>query len=289
MKRLIAVLILLFPFYLKAQDLTKDKHFFEEKLEDTKEWLSSSKLDLVIKINKVEVSSEKVIVKMNIPDYSNWNNLDEKIKEENENKIGLSETIFKKIVFQMDLENEQLEIEFEGADILIVVTYFDNAIQTEKMQKMGIISDKIEVPINDVKLDKRTYKNVSKDSITVIKSMLKKGLQEYLKENETYFEDYKFDIILDIRSQLVLEISNISKVIITDESYFEHIRLDFQFNKEEDKISITYDIKAKYAAGIIWAPRESRYKDVDPKYSESFKKFSDKLKNQINQILTNAN
>ena len=272
-----------FPVF--GQDLRQDKAFFEAQSTEIKEWLRLSNLDKVITFGKIDVQKEKIILKLNLPDEANWDNLDKKITSETEN--SLAEMLFRKMLFQFELKTQELEIELDGKDIIIILTAENTEVKTEKMQKMGSISDALIVPIEDLRLTNYATKRSAKDSIQAVKKSLKTSLANYLKKHEAKFEDYQFETVLDLPTQLVLEIRNITRAIVSEESYFEYIRLDFRFDKKGENLSIRYDIRAKYATGIIWAPRSTAYKDVDPKYADLFRRFCDRLKNHINQTLTN--
>lgn len=294
MKRITILIVLItIGLSLKAQDLTQYNDFFINKIPEFKKWLIHTNIADVISFDTIKVRENKVNISLKVYDRTqsklcdnaNYFALNDTI--EKTQGTNISEIIFEKISFLMDLKKDEIEINIDSKDAFIDIWYEENELIVDIVTKMGEIADGHRIAIGDIKGINKTGSATVNETITTIQTKLITELKKEYEEYEATFEHYEFDVISRLNNELIIEINNVVKLVIPDESYFEHINLKFKFTPNEDEVNIDYVIRAKYGAGIIWAPKNSDYYDMTPKYQDDLEKFSTKLKNQIDNILKN--
>lgn len=277
------VLILLFV-NVKAQqdDLTKHTDFFSSKTSELQKWLDTNSLSTILKYDAIDVQKEKVYIIFTAKDKHNWDRLDSTVQATDGK--SLSDVLFKKCVFLMDLDFEQCELEIETMDFFIYVKYHDNAIVTDFEQKMGEISDNFDIEIGDISGLTAKGKTESKYTIEEIKQKLEKSLKDHYQQFEHWWADYKFKSY-GIGNSLVVVISNIKGPILSG-TYFEKIIIDFEFELKEEKVELEYDWQAKYGSGVFTV-YDTDYKDMELKYAEKMKEYNEELKTIIYKAVKN--
>ncbi|MCI5178471.1 MAG: hypothetical protein D3911_03950 [Candidatus Electrothrix sp. AW3_4] len=280
----ILMLNLFVTFYAaQAENLKSYKIFFDEKLEDYKKWLEHANLSNIISIDSLEIEPDKVFLRLKMPDKHNWIRLNEYTKKTYQKE--LADILFNQFAFQADLKNEQLDIKVDGTDAVVLIFYENNNIVTRMPKKMGPVSSNLDIPINELKISSDSISLKEKKIISDVKNTIKNELRKYAEPYKARSSAYKFEIVSDIKDQLVIEINNIKKFIIGEDDYFERIKITSHIWQDNDSLRITFTLYGKYAAGIIWAPRESRYKDMEPNYSGKLKKFISKFETIIYSTL----
>ena len=292
MKRLIILTLLVsLSFLTKGQKLTKYNDFFISKIPEFKTWLYHSNLNNVLIFDTITVKDNKVNLLLRISennklrDKANFFILSETLQKTH--KKSVSRIIFDKFLFLMDLKKGQAEINIDSRDAFIDIWYENNELIIDVLDKMGEVADGHKIRIKALKGINKNKDITSTETINIIKSKLKRELRKEYEKFEATFENYNFTILSELDNELIIEIDNVVKLIIQDESYFEHISINFQFSTDNNNVKIDYVIRAKYGAGIIWSPKNSDYYDITPEYQIELEKFNIKLKNQINNILTN--
>ncbi|NJO89232.1 MAG: hypothetical protein HC831_09950 [Chloroflexia bacterium] len=241
--------------------------------------VNDNRLDLKLKCyNKVKNS---------LAEKANLDSLNRKLL--NSHNQSYSEILFGQLTFLMDLKNEQARIEINSTDAIVIITMKDGELKTFQMTKMGEIADGYRIEIKSLKGFNKKGNTTVTETLDVVKKQLIAGLRKEYKKYEATFENYEFDVVSQIDNELIIDINNVVKLVISDVSYFEHINLKFQFKQTEKELNVDYVIRAKYGSGIIWAPRSSDYYDMTPEYQEELERFSIKIKNQINNILKTNN
>ena len=268
----------------QAENLKSYKVFFDEKLEDYKKWLEHANLSNIISIDSLEIEPDKLFLRLKMPDKHNWMRLNEYISKTYLKQ--LSDILFNQFAFQADLKKEQLEIKVDGTDAIVLIFYEHNKIVTRMPKKMGPVSSSLDIPIDDLKISStKTVSLQSKKILVDIKSILKKELNRYVQPYKASDSDYQFDVILDIGNELTINIKNVKKLILNENDYFERITISSQIWEENNMLRITFSVYGKYAAGILWAPKESRYKSMEPDYAKNLEEFNSKLATFINSVL----
>jgi hypothetical protein len=292
MKKLTLIIgLITFNLLTSAQDLTQYKDFFISKIPEYKEWLKQSNLGHVLSFDTIKVKTDKVHLRLKVHDKkqnkicdkANYLALNDTIEKQYDKTV--SYILFEKLIFLMDLNKEQIEINIDSKDAFIDIWNENSRLIVDIVSKMGEVADGYRIEIKEIKGLNKTSCTKTNGTINAIKNKLGKKLEKEYEQYEAFFEDYDFDIVSRLGNELIIEINNVVKLIIVDESYFEHIEIKFEFTEEDSVVKIDYLIRAKYGAGIIWAPKSSDYYDVSPKYQNELEKFSIKFKNKIDKIL----
>ena len=286
MKKIIFFLLFVWDLTICAQssELVSNHDFYSEQVVALNSWLTANDLsDSLITAKAIEISSPGVKLRMEVRDKLNWSHLNE--RSYRETGEAFYETLFEKFVFLGDLQRSQLEIEIEGMDSYIFITFENGSIAEDFMDKMGEISDNHKVPISSFRslIGPGTFQT-NQFSLDQIKKKIVDGMMNHFKPYKARFQEYRFQVLSQIDNELIFTISNVRNVVL-DEGYFEHIRLTIDFDISPASIDLKYRIGAKYGAGIIWAPRRSDYRDMDPKYLDQLQDFNLIVKNLIDQLL----
>ncbi len=257
-------------------------NFISTQLTDYKNWLTHTNLNTILTVDTAILLKEKYVLQMRIKDAYNWQRLVWLSDSAFQN--SLSDVLLKRFAFQMDLKQTNCEITIDAVDAGIGISWEKGKAVTKVWKKMGIISDGVALSLTRITNLNALGPLNTKRSIEDIKRRLQAGLKQYLKQYQAKIEKFRFEVIYQLDNSLILEISNIVDAVL-DEGYFEHIRLDFSFQQENNNVKLVYDIKGKYGAGLIWAPQSSRYRDMIPKYDAAVQRFSLKMSNKIGELL----
>lgn len=193
--------------------------------------------------------------------------------------ISLPEVLLSKMSFVMNAERPQISISIKAIDGLIILSYDDGRVVEDVFENLGEAEDTITVKLQEVRglvFDGAT----TKKRLSKVKRRLTSEIESYFKqfESRSWFSKYDFD---DGGSkhdhELILEIKNVVN-IITSEDFYEFIRIEFKFEEINEELKITYRIHCQYAAGLLWSPDVSRYRDVDTLVGENrFNVFTSKF------------
>jgi hypothetical protein len=220
-------------------------------------------------------------LRLKTKDLLNWERLSKYVDTSFKN--SLSELLFWKFLFQMDLNALQGEVDVDAIDATIVISWKDNKVISEVWKKMGDVSDQKELPLDDVTLA-MTDPIFSKRGVEDIKKRLQDGFADYFKKYKAKMERLKVETIYQLDNSLIIEVSNIVDAVL-DEGYFEHLQLNFDFIPEGQGVKIKYVIQGKYGAGLFWAPHNSRYHDMLPEYEKEMSRFLLIMKNKMGELL----
>jgi len=295
--RTIKIITLIFAFFAvtsiaKAQIVLEDhKDFFQSQVINYKNWFNSLNIsDTVLSISNLDIFSDKLVLNLKMKDYHNWKRLTDKFQTNC--KDSIYELLFNKLIFVMDLQTykDLVEIDIEGIDVFVFIKYKNDKVVAEIQKKMGEISDNVNLEIGDIKYIPNSEKTISKKTMSKIQDILTTELEKYLITNkvktswsEPVFETYRYP------NEFLIEISNVTKMIIPNNSYWERAVITFTFIEENDKMTIKYSILGKYASGPTWVPWEpfkTDYYDMEQKYSDELKKFGYKLSSKVTKLLT---
>ena len=267
---------------LRAQQSSRNNDFQSAQLDNYRSWLIYAKLDNILSAESIEKVNDVYVLNMNIRDTYNWDLLIS--HSDSAFKIYLPEILFDKFIFQMDLLPVNGKIRVEAKDAAIMIESKGAELSVEKWKKMGEPSGHDAIPFAGL-IDIGNMKTAtSKKPLDDVKNLIQSGLKNYLVKYKAKMEDFRFEVLYQLDNNLILEVSNIVNAVL-DEGYFEHLRFLFNFKQEDGLIKVTYQVLGKYGAGIIWAPKDSRYHDMIPKYEQAFKRFSLVISNQIGQYI----
>lgn len=280
----LSLLLSSLPF-ASAQDLQQHTSFFEKQLVALNEWLRHSGIPpSALEARKIKVEEELVSLFLTTANLASWKELNAQSLADSSRPFYMQ--LFEKFRFLADLRGEELSIEIEAKDGFIFIDFQMGDILVSSMEKMAVIEDEHAIPLNELALVDYG-ESVNADNtfpLQALKTRIERALRKYFQRYEAWFEDYEFTVVSTLGDDLVLEVNNVIDVIL-DEGYFEHIRIAIEFNEQEADLNLKFTIAGKYGAGIIWAPKNSDYYDMDPKYGAQLREFSLLLKNQLNNIL----
>jgi hypothetical protein len=270
--------------YAQDKVLIQHKDFFLSQDSSIRNWISYHGLSEIIKLETINVRTNDITINFLIPDLYNWKRAKDSVRVNL--GIPLQQLLFFKLLFLMEIPREQLFVQLAGKDCIIRIRWRNGNIELKEEKKQGPILDKVNVPIGPINETVFHQNTESGSKYKKVIRKLEKGLREHFNQYETAFEKYKFVSYEPSEKELVIEVRNITKAIL-DESYFEKIVIQFTFVPNDKILEVNYIIQAKYAAGLIWAPYDSRFKDMDPQYAEALKRFNLILKSKINLLLNN--
>jgi len=290
-----AILIIISSATLNAssQDLRNDSSFFYSKLSEYESWLDSSGFDQVLKIDSLNITTEKVSLYFG-SHFENmdtlaaaWCQIKKKYNSKTENAI-YSE-LFDRFVFDMEIGRDSATIYIIGKTSYLFnvkVEFNKGLIVNEEFapcQTMGHSNIKFNVKeINCIGKD-TTLK--IKETLYNIRAKIKNYLQDLYKDHGAYSNKPKIDLLTDNRTELSFEVTGINKLVL-ERGFFEYHQINIEVKKEEGGVVVNIDFLAKYGSGILFVPRKSEYKDMEPKYSDYVRSFEAKLKNGIVKLLT---
>lgn len=291
MRRLIVfICFVLVGNYANSQDLTKDVGFFMKKSKEYQEWLNATQLSTVLKVDTIKVRKDKLYLFLKVfdekegklCDKTNYDILSDSISIKYQQ--SLSNLLFEHLCFLMDLKHEEAEISINTRETFIDIAYEENKLFVDTIYKMGEFEDGYKIAIKNIQ-GINSSNTKSKRTISFIKRKLDKKLNRFFKKDKAYFVTYGYEVVSRLDNEFIIEVSNVKNIIIKNGGFFEYITISFEFEIIEGYVIIDYSIKAKYGAGIIWAPRSDDYYDMYPKYQEHLERFSLRLKNKVDSIL----
>jgi hypothetical protein len=117
---------------------------------------------------------------------------------------------------------------------------------------------------------------ITDQTLDKVRDAIGNQLKAYYAGKGTFWLSAKIDPTIGT-GELTYEITNISNEIL-DVGYFERIIIEVKLMKTGSKrLNIRYNVQGKYASGLIWAPRNSEYKDMETKYPYELAKYTKKL------------
>ncbi|MEO6733284.1 MAG: hypothetical protein ABIN01_18820 [Ferruginibacter sp.] len=265
-----------------SQNLVNNEAFFKSKLSVYRQWLQNTNLNKIINADTVIVGPEKIFLKLSIQDRYNWERLVH--ITDSSYHLSIANTLFNQFVFEMDLKRSQGEINVEAVDVTIIIKNENGKTNIDFWNKMGTGSSNVDIPIDGLKDLNNINTFVSNKSVEVIKTNLQKELYTYFKKFKAKLENYHFELIYQLNNTLIFEVSNIVDAVL-NEGYFEHLQFNFHFTKQKEKTEVKYEFFGKYGAGILWAPQDSRFSNMLPKYEDRYKLFNFKISNEIGRII----
>jgi hypothetical protein len=281
-----AFLILFISFLalasVQCQDITSKKEFFESRLVDYSTWLKNTHLATIISLDTLSVLPGKVILNLKIKDKHNWERLVSIGDSAYHQSVPGS--LYNHFAFTMDLKDEHAEIDIDATDATIIIQRKDGNIKTELWKKMGEISSDVDLPIEGLIDISNINTFQSNKSIEALKAIIQKGLKNYFVKYKAKMEEYQCVPLYELDNSLIIGVNNIVDAVLK-EGYFEHLQFNFNFSQQPGKVLVTYEMFGKYGAGMIWAPQNSRYHDMLPKYQEQFKLFNLIISNEIGKIV----
>ena len=247
---------------MHIEDLTKSQAFFDTTLLDYKDWLNSSDMQYVLRVEDMVVYEDMLLLDLKVSSAAAWHSLDKQY-DISTNGDTLYKRLFNKLAFLMEIDRRQtgVRIRSDKEDFYADIYYKENEV---KARISGLPKGEID---GILKLDLSNHvkgaKGKGAKNIIATKRILKRKLPQFYKNKSNFFQTVKVDTYEE-KKLLNFTIYNIKKELIHDDlfGYFERIDIEMTFTEEEGEVTIKYHIDCKYGSGIFTAPRMSGYKPL---------------------------
>ena len=248
------------------------------------EWLTEKNIQKYIKYENNSTEENNLEITLTIPNLKSYQLFDSLFYERN--KITFLKFINDKLLFNLDLNPGAIKVKLNGSDCVIFGAYDKEFNFSESIfKKMGDgVQGVVNIPLVDVNVT--TNKVISTKKNDELKLKISDSIKNYIKNKNEQNKNYIFEILNQVGKNLIIDIKNAKNIIIDNNSY-ERIRIIYTIDQDKDNLIYKYTIFGKYAGGILWAPSDSRYRDMEPKFNKQLEDFSlivgDKLYKSINQ------
>lgn len=287
-----------FSFLAKAQSVftDADKAFFAKQIPEMRVFLQNKGIsEQHIKFLDISIVPNKkgkpyVALRLETVDTDFWLNVRENYKQQ----FGrsLEKDVFDKLVFLCEVD---------AADALLSIYAQD---QTGKYQLFaGLESEKNYA--FDIKENKPRAEVIKKFSLPKyalpqaqslkedkllenINEKIIRILKKYYEGKGAFWQDAKFEVLSAYPDDLRLRVSNLKKEVFNEDYYFELIYITVNFRQEaQEKLDFSCTVNAKYGTSILFAPRNTEYKDIgrESKYQDYIDDYSVKIRDLLYQDL----
>lgn len=262
------------------RDLTM---FLKTQLKSYREWIIECKLSKILYVDTVILSKGKHKLEMSLTALSDWDNLDN-LLDSNYGRT-IDDLLMRQFTFRFDIYNDSVEIVIDAPDAKIFLTQNNYQVNKDIWKKMGETPNPISIEeLNTIEIDELKTQRNTRLPINEAQERIKKGLLPFFKNYKPALEKISYKIIFQDENTLMFEVSNIVSAVL-DEGYFEHLRVTYKFKLNENNTTIFQYIYGKYGPGILWAPSNSRYKNMSPTYDEELKRFQLLVSTKIGELL----
>jgi hypothetical protein len=296
MRALIISLFIVFMFThgITQIDLRKDEVFFKNQLTEFHEWLRSTNLNGIVKIDSLQVSPDlvKLYMKSEVKTDDSlkviWRELQTQFDEIHNGRVG--EKMFETLSFLFDLGLDSLQILIltpESNVPKIKLSYSNYFREDENFPNtLGqvIINPDIFNPLEKVAIPitEKSYKTRGKRAeVPEVRRAISHFLHDYYKNKGTAFYSAVIDTSRSagIYNKVIYRMTCLNNEIVQN-GFFEFIQFKVEVMEENNAVLIKYDIQGKYASGILCPNlREDFYKNIDPKQVEEYAEMmQDKIK-----------
>lgn len=280
---LLLLLVSTVPVYAQ-EGLQLEEDYFQSTLSNYQDWLDSTQLSQVLKIETLDVFTDKIELNLIIATRESWLDLRDTYEEDYNRPIG--DDLLKKLSFQMELVEDSVSIVINTLteDYPVIIEALDGQITT--LEDEPLISTKGMFKINLADIPQSKKQTTLGDSEDV-KNIIKNYLRSHYEQKKVWGKKSRF-FVIDNGEELNIEVSNISKEVLDDFliGYYEFIKIDMEINQKGDVVEIAYELQARYGSGIFVAPRRSGYKDMEPKYSEYVERYRKKFSAMMKEVLS---
>ena len=265
------------------EGLEHEQSYFQEMLPVYQDWLMATKINTLLKAQKITAQPDRLVLEMEIQNKDTWFDLKDTYKEKYQKDIG--QRLLDKFCFQMSVGKDSalILINCIEDDYPIRLSYKDGKFFTD--ENLPMVSTKGMFTINLTDLP-HSQSQQAKGSAIETKNLIKLYLKNYYSDKKNLLQKAKFRTI-DNEDEINFEISNIKKEVLDDflVGYYELIIIDMYFIQKGDIVEIHYELQAKYGSGIFAAPRRSGYKDMEPKYQDYVERYRKRFSAMIKEVL----
>jgi hypothetical protein len=285
-------------------DLRNDTAFFSSKTNHINFWLQDKGASQIFRFRNFEARKNRLIINLESV-YSTQDSTLTALRKFNRildslDVNALEKSLLNMLSFELELGKDSLEIVL-GSNIKgkkIIVSY-ENAkgvfYNTERFQGTGLEKNAVGsrdfkpilIPIDEIAIPASSSVIVSNTlMLKDIRKSISDFLKEYYRTKGTFFYDAQLDVLKENSNEFTMEVTKLSKEILTDRNYFENIRIDVKLFKTANEIEIKYQIQGKYSGGFGFAPRRSEYRNMEPDFAEYLRHYEEKIGQRIIHLLT---
>ncbi len=268
-------------------NLLEDSTFFHSQKNVYQQWLAETNLDTVLEVRHLQVYEDRLLLYLFCTSERGWQSLKKSyLMEYNENIIHV---LFQKMVFLCDIPDSLLIIKFrtDAADLNIDVYINNGEFIVNEPATRTLPEQCFSVEIQTLGL---AGTNSHRNEATTVKR-IKSFFDEYFQDKYARFEDAQCDFMDITHNHFKAVVYDISTEILYDYTigYFEYIVIDIQLQQVEEEIKITINLNAKFASGILWAPRLSEYTDMEsvPEYKPYLERYISTIRTDMEKYLNN--
>lgn len=282
-------------------DFRLHDEFFQKAKEDYTQWLSSTPMGKFLKVGKLDVYEDKIILTVNdkfLGDSMSrcdslsgaWEALRSAYYTDNNQQL-LHSAMLEKLAFQMDMEIDSTEIIIEcpSSDYKLRIYgerdpdgYLTTRFKEKKTTNLatGILSFELDDMHDIFKTGKKTYTNKDAIDIYKVRRAISDFFYERYKTKGTWLWDAKIDTLNSHFNEFTYKITHIDGEVLKDMNYFEYHYINIKVNQTDEKFNIIWKFQAKYGGGLLYPPRQSSsdYHDIESSpYKELFEEYKDEM------------
>jgi len=285
---LICLFCLLSVASTSAQDLRKDKSFFQKKKGEFGLWLKQNKLDKILTADSVSVSSQKVTLFLR-PMYKGAHVCDsmqrawDKLEQTNRKVNGqyFHERLLHKWAFLAEVREDQVEVVVRCHDPahFMAKVYSKNGkipLEQRSIRSAAVSDVSTPVSLQDVNTgDNKTL--IRGKNVTAVCNTARRFLVNTYKNKGTpVLWKARVDSSYTAYDEFILEVSHLSYEICPD-GYFEYHRIYVKGLQKGEDVELSWEFQGKYGSGILFPPRKNDYKDMDLKYKSNLEEYQRRL------------
>lgn len=293
---LICLFYLLSVASTSAQDLRKDKSFFQKKKGEFGLWLKQNKLDRIFIADSVSVSTQKVTLFLR-PQYKGAHVCDsiqrawDKLEQDNRKVNGqyFHERLLHKWAFLTEVREDQVEVVVRCHDPahFMAKVYSKNGkvpVEQRSIRSAAVAEVSTPVSLQDVNIGDNKALVRGKNVTAVCNTARKFLVNTYKGKGTPVLWKARVDSSYTAYDEFILEVTHLSYEICPD-GYFEYHRIYVKGLQKGEDVELSWEFQGKYGSGIIFPPRKNDYKDMDLKYKSNLEEYQRRLFKKLTDYL----
>lgn len=285
------------PILAQVDNLLPHEPFYQAQIPEFKAWLQTYHFDRLVQVEGIQVHSNQVI--LHLVSNFNANPFDSlamawdamQFEYEQLYNEAMEKRLFEAFVFHNDLQPHQAKIHIRSHhprlfDLTIWADHWGD-IHIEENARVSYLSSGI-FNINQKELRQMSHggrDTLGYQSVMSVRRAISQYLFNYYSEKGTpVLYKAQIDTTRTYHNELTYKITNISHEVL-DDGFFEYIRINIAVAQKGDLVEIKWNFQGKYGSGILFAPRESQYKNMEVRYANQLQSYEKDLIKQITHHL----
>ena len=268
------------------------------------ETFKNNKAGKFIRFDTVEVMETGLEVFFNIPGKYNWNQFLQVC--DSSYQSDFVSVFYNDVNFLIDIFEEQgyalnglINIWLIAPDVKIVIYRTETGdIETDAIEIMGEIADTLSLSGLKVYLPSATEIKNDLIPIDTIKQKLERLLPHYFENRKqktwSWLQWVRGESVFKCKDkrfyppdEIKFSVKNVKGVIFKERDLWEHLDIDFYFEKREEALILRYSLRARYYEGGVFYPANfSVYSDLKED-EDALKEFRNEFNTAIKGILSN--